>query len=76
VRAEISGGLVDIIVTALVLMGGADQTSQILDRFGAKISAPKDYSEPKPVELTGTLVLEGPVGSLLASSNVEKKTAA
>ena len=73
---EISGGLVDIVVTALVLMGGADQTSQILDRFGGKISAAKEPGEPKPVELTGTLVLEGPAGSLLASNNVEKKTAA
>jgi len=73
---EISGGLVDIIVTALVLMGGADQTSQILDRFGTKISVPRDQSERKPVELTGTLIIEGPAGSLLAGNKVETKSAA
>jgi len=73
---EISGGLVDIIVTALVLMGGADQTSQILDRFGAKVAVPRDQSERRPVELTGTLVLEGPAGSLLTSNKVETKSAA
>lgn len=52
--------LVDILLSALILMGGADQTAQVLRMLGAKISTKAEPSQPRPIEIHGKLILEEP----------------
>jgi hypothetical protein len=47
----------DIVVTGLILMGGADRTEQILKTLGASTS-PAPASKPPPIEVTGRLIID------------------
>lgn len=71
-----TGNVIDIALTALVMTAGANQTNQLLAMFGAKVSASVGESERKPIELTGSLVLEGPAGSAIAGHGPTAKGAA
>ena len=51
--------MVDPLLTALVLMGGADQTSQLIQLFSGKGSKGAPPA-PRPIEVYGKLVLEQP----------------
>ena len=50
----------DMIVTGLLLMGGAEQIGKILDLHGTRAS---EKDESRPIEVTGTLKLESETAS-------------
>jgi hypothetical protein len=73
---EITDILVDILLTALILMGGADQTSQVLRMLGAKTAVKGESPQPRPIEVSGKLILEEPSAQSTASTGQAAKAAA
>jgi hypothetical protein len=49
--------VLDIIVTGLILMGGADQAGQLLQGIGAP-GAPGSKAQPTPIEITGRVTID------------------
>jgi len=55
----------DIVVTGLILIGGADRVAELL-----KTGAPGEAkSEPKPITITGKLVLEDGHGKVIGAAS-------
>ena len=55
--------ILDILLTGLVLLGGAEQLAKALGMLGGSAGAVRD--QERPVEITGRLVLEQPPGRSL-----------
>ncbi len=58
-------GILDAIVTGLILVAGADRLAAIIKMPGAP---GVEKSEPRPIEITGRLILEGETSDKVASA--------
>lgn len=53
--------LLDVVVTGIALVGGAERISALMEKYGKAPAAEKE--QPKPIEITGRLVLDDKPGS-------------
>ena len=62
----------DIALTVLILTAGADRVSALMQLSGVSAG---EAAEPKPIEITGTLTIDGKTEGLLARVEGESKQA-
>lgn len=67
--------ILDTLITGLILVGGADRTEAILCTLGAGGAEAAGARDSAPIQITGTLVLEGNLGNELGKLESKEASA-